>query len=128
MSLLDAQRAFYREAVPNQFNRRIEAQRRAAQADPEGDGNADEATNSASPVRVEAARLLEEMQAVRTGIRVEVDTSEGRDVHSLEIGGGEMRVVEEFERDPFMILAHDLDQFTALRKQCGDSVLGFLGA
>lgn len=122
MSLLEAQRSFYREAVPRQFNRTIEAQRlRADAAHDSGPGTAP--ATGTSP-----ARLLEEMQAVRAGIRVEVETGNGRDVHALEIAKGEMRVVEELERAPFMILEHDLDQFESLRTQCGDSVLGFLGA
>ena len=106
---------FYREAVPRQFNRTIEMQRSRAQ-------------ESKDPA---ALRLLEEMEAVRAAIRVEVagGAAGGPDLYRLEIARGEMRAVEgEGGRAPFMILTHAVDQFEPIREQCGDSVLGFLGA
>ena len=55
MSLLEEQHAFYRVRVPEQFNRTLESQRAAARND------------------AAAARVLDEMEAVRTAIVVQVD-------------------------------------------------------
>ena len=110
MSLLDEQHSFYRELVPKQFNQTFDRQVSRAAEDPE------------------AAQLLEEMRAVRASIRVEVEGDTERFIHLLEIDGGKMRAVDDAARAPFFVLTHRLDQFENLRRRCGTSVLGFLGA
>jgi hypothetical protein len=110
MNLREEQRSFYRELVPKQFNQTFERQVALADEDPE------------------AARLLEEMRAVRASIRVEVEGDAERFTHILEVDGGQMRAVDDAERRPFFVLAHRLDRFENLRQRCGTSVLGFLGA
>ena len=109
MSLLEAQHSFYRERVPAQFNQTLSHQIELA--------SKDEA----------ALRMLEEMRAVRTAIRVEVESDSGLRIHQLEIEGGKMRAVEVAARSPFFILRHRLDQFPNLRRECDTSILGFLG-
>ena len=110
MSLLEEQHSFYRELVPDQFNQTFARQEAMANDDPE------------------AAQLLGEMRAVRASIRVEVEDEAERFTHLLEVDGGHMSAVDEAARAPFLILTHRLDQFDNLRRQCGTSVLGFLGA
>ncbi|MCP4906273.1 MAG: SCP2 sterol-binding domain-containing protein [bacterium] len=110
MSQLEEQDEFYRERIPEQFNRTLCAQRARA------DGDA------------AATRVLEEMEAVRTSIVVEVDTGDTFRRHAFEINRGEMGYVEEASSAPFMILGHSLEDFENLRRECGDSLLGFLGA
>lgn len=110
MSLREEQCVFYREHVPDQFNRSLEKQRAAARNDPA------------------AARTLEEMEAVRTAIVVQVDSGDSLDRHLMEIERGTMRWVEESAYAPFLILGHALDDFPNIRRECGDSLLGFLGA
>lgn len=109
MNLLEEQQAFYRERVPEQFNRTLECQRAAARDDPA------------------AARLLEEMEAVRTAIVVQVDSGDALHRHDYEIDRGEMRCVDEPTRTPFLVLGHALEDFPNIRRECGDSLLGFLG-
>ena len=109
MNLLEEQQVFYRERVPEQFNRTLESQRAAARDDPA------------------AARLLEEMEAVRTAIIVQVDSGDALHRHAYEIDRGEMRCVDEPTRTPFLILGHALEDFPNIRRECGDSLLGFLG-
>jgi hypothetical protein len=109
MSLFEAQRAFYTERVPEQFNRTLERQRALARDD------------------ADAARLLEEMEAVRTAIVVQVDARETTYRHAFEIENGEMRRVDEPTQAPFLILNHALEVFPNLKRECGDSLLGFLG-
>ena len=109
MSLLEEQQTFYRERIPEQFNRTLESQRVAARND------------SA------AARMLEEMEAVRTAIVVQVDHRDSLHRHAFEIDQGEMRCVEESARKPFLILGHSLEDFPNIQRECGDSLLGFLG-
>jgi len=109
MSVLEAQHIFYRECVPEQFNRTLEIQRRAARDD------------SA------AARMLEEMEAVRSTILVEVDGGNTLHRHLFEIDRGQMQCVAESSRAPFLILGHALGDFPNIRRECGDSLLGFLG-
>ncbi len=55
MSQLEDQRAFYQERVPEQFNGTLDSQRAAAKRDST------------------AAKVLEEMEAVRASIVVQVD-------------------------------------------------------
>lgn len=101
--------AFYRERVPNQFNRTLAAQREAARRDPG------------------AARVLEEMEAVRSAIVVQVDTGAALQRYCFEIERGEMAFVERLERAPFLVLGHSIEDFPNLHRECGDSLLGFLG-
>jgi len=109
MSLLEAQHSFYRERVPAQFNQTLALQVELASKDQA------------------ALHMLEEMRAVRTAIRVEVECDAGLRIHRLEIERGEMRAVEAAARSPFFILQHRLDQFSNLRRECDTSILGFLG-
>jgi hypothetical protein len=110
MSLFEEQSAFYRERVPEQFNRTLENQQASARHD------------SA------AAQMLEEMEAVRASIVVQVDDGVAMHRSAFDIEGGRMRSVERPARTPFLILGHRLDDFTNIRRECGDSLLGFLGA
>lgn len=109
MSLLEEQQTFYRERIPEQFNRTLESQRAAARNDPS------------------AAHMLEEMEAVRAAIVVQVDHRDSLHRHTFEIDQGEMRCVEESARKPFLILGHSLEDFPNIQRECGDSLLGFLG-
>ena len=109
MNLLEEQQVFYREHVPEQFNRTLESQRAAARDDPA------------------AARLLKEMEAVRTAIVVQVDSGDALHRHAYEIDRGEMRCVDEPSCASFLILGHALEDFPNIRRECGDSLLGFLG-
>jgi hypothetical protein len=112
MTSADEVDRFYRERVPAHFARCLEAQETSAAE------------------QAEAARLLDEMRAVRTSliVRVEPDSSDARRIYCFEIERGRMRLVDEPTRAPFLILDHALADFAALRRECGDSVLGFLGA
>lgn len=110
MNLVEEQQRFYRDRVPAQFNRGHEEQAKLASADER------------------AAHVLDEMRAVQTAIRIEVVDEEETHVHTLEIDKGRMAPVDRSERTPFFILNHRLETFPNLRKECGDSVLGFLGA
>lgn len=109
MNLVEDQRVFYRERVPEQFNHKLEEQRAAANSDPV------------------AARMLEEMEAVRTAIVVQVDNGDALYRHVFDIERGRMRYVDQPARAPFLILGHALEDFANIRRECGDSLLGFLG-
>ncbi|MFP6655394.1 MAG: SCP2 sterol-binding domain-containing protein [Myxococcota bacterium] len=109
MSLVDAQFAFYRKRVPDQFNLILEDQKINALGDPA------------------AARVLEEMQAVRTSIIVQVDSDDTMHQTAFDIDRGQMRQVDEPTRSAFLILGHTLEDFENIRGECGDSLLGFLG-
>jgi len=109
MSLLEDQDTFYRERVPEQFNRTLARQREAALGDEK------------------AARMLEEMEAVRTSIIVQVDDGAAIHRHVFEIERGSMGYVDAPSRPPFLVLGHSLEDFPNLRRECGDSLLGFLG-
>ncbi len=111
MTLLATQHAFYTIRVPEQFNQTLETQRQLAQ-------------NGAAPH--EHARL-EEMEAVRAAIAVTVRAKDQNYEHLYAIEGGEMRLVEKAERTPFMRIRHSLEDFPNLHRECGDSLLGFLG-
>lgn len=110
MNLVEAQHSFYRDRVPEQFNAALSRQTESAEIDPD------------------AKRLLEEMRAVRTSVRVEVSWEGDPLIHRLDIDDGVMRPVDSALRSTFLILQHDLDQFPNLSQQCGASVLGFLGS
>lgn len=112
MNLLAEQHAFYRNRVPEQFNQTLEKQRMLAR-------------NGSDPA--EQARL-EEMEAVRTSIAVLVRTQDQDLEHLYAIEGGQMRLAEKVERPPFMRIRHSLADFQNLRRECGDSLLGFLGS
>ncbi len=109
MSRLEEQRVFYQERVPGQFNRTLEKQRAAAGSGPS------------------EARMLEEMEAVRTSITVQVDSGDSLHRHFFDIDRGHMRCVDQPARAPFLILGHALEDFPSIRRECGDSLLGFLG-
>ena len=110
MNRLEEVDRFYAEHVPAQFNRTLERQKQAAAGDPE------------------QARLLDEMRAVRTSIVVRIDAGQEQRSHCFDIERGRMQHVVAPRRPPFLILHHALDQFDSLRRGCGDSILGFLGA
>ena len=97
---------FYRDRVPAQYNATLAAQRAAALADSG------------------AKTLLEEMEAVRASIVVEV----GDETFAYDVERGVMTGVEAPTRPPFLVLRHAREDFAALRADCGDSLLGFLGA
>jgi hypothetical protein len=109
MNAVEAQRVFYAERVPAQFNRVLEDEREAARHD------------------AEAARRVEEMEAVRTAIVVQVDCGSSLARHAYDVERGVMRYVEQPGYAPFLVLGHALDDFEDLRRECGDSLLGFLG-
>ena len=110
MSLLEEQRAFYQERIPEQFNLTLDRQRAMASSDPA------------------AAQTLEEMEAVRTSIVVQVDDGNTMHRSAFDIERGRMQSVEKPSRTPFLILGHTLDDFLNIRRECGDSLLGFLGS
>jgi hypothetical protein len=105
----EEQGEFYRELVPRHFNQTLATQRAAAVS------GADD------------ARVLEEMEAVRSSIIVRVETRGALTRHAFDIDRGEMRYVETPSHAPFLILCHTLADFPNLRRECGDSLLGFLG-
>jgi hypothetical protein len=102
--------AFYGDRVPAHWNRTVDAQERAAEADPE------------------ARRLLDEMQRVRATIDVVVTGGPTPRRYHLNVRAGRMTADAEPVRPPFLVLVHDLDTFATLERESGDSVLGFLGA
>lgn len=101
---------FYRSHVPAQFNRTLASQREDALT---------------SPV---AARVLAEMEAVRASIVVELIGGEAAQASFVyDIDRGQMKLVDAPTHLPFLVLAHSLADFENLRRECGDSLLGFLG-
>ncbi len=101
--------AFYTERVPAQLNESLATQRASAGSD------------------ADAARVLEEMEAVRASIVVQLGRGDGPRF-AYDIERGEARHVDTPSRAPFMILGHDLEDFAPIRRECGESLLGFLGA
>jgi putative sterol carrier protein len=108
-ALHETARSFYRRRVPEQLNDALAAQRHLAAID------------------AEAARVLEEMQAVRTSIVVQLDLGDRHERFVYDVERGETSLAEEPARSPFLVLGHALADFRALRRECGDSLLGFLG-
>jgi hypothetical protein len=107
--LIRAARAFYASRVPDQFNATLARQRSVAANDPA------------------ATRLLEEMEAVRSSIVVQVDADGSLERFAYDIERGVMSSAEAPSYTPFMVLGHSLSDFENLRRECGDSLLGFLG-
>lgn len=107
---LETVRRFYREQVPGDLAASLARQRDAARDDPE------------------AARILEEMEAVRASIVVRVGHPDGIESFAYEIERGEPRPCATPTRVPFLQLAHALADFDGLRRECGASLLGFLGS
>lgn len=101
---------FYRERVPLQFNRTIDAQERDAEED------------------AAAAKLLEGMRTVNATIRVIVRRETGDEIHDLRVAGGRMTAGDAGATVPFMTLRHDERSFASIERESGDSLLGFLGA
>ncbi len=108
-ALREAARRFYRERVPEQLNEATATQRHLAASD------------------AEAARVLEEMLAVRTSIVAQLDLGDRLERFVYDVEGGATRLAEAPGRSPFLVLGHALADFGALRRECGDSLLGFLG-
>lgn len=103
---------FYGSRVPEQFNQTLARQRQYAKNDPT------------------AERVLAEMEAVRASIVVELhdgDRTSAQSAFAYDIDRGEMKLVESPAHIPFLVLAHSLADFENLRRECGDSLLGFLG-
>ncbi len=71
--------------------------------------------------------MLEEMEAVRTTIVVQVEDGDVLHSHVFDVERGRLRCVDTPGHVPFMILGHRHGDFTAIRRECGDSLLGFLG-
>ena len=109
MSLPEEIGTFYRERVPAQFNHTLARQRDAAIQDDR------------------AAVVLEEMEAVRASILVDVHVEGHATRVALDIDRGQMRSVDTPSWAPFLTLSHERSDFESLRRECGDSVLGFLG-
>lgn len=100
---------FYERHIPAQWNATLEHQRRLAK------------------VSEEAARTLEEMEAVRGSVAVRITGAEPL-AFALDIERGVASPVGRPSRVPFLTLQHTEEDFTAIRSACGDSLLGFLGA
>lgn len=106
---------FYRDRVPEQWNETLEEQRALAEIDPA------------------ARRILEEMEAVRASLVVFVgrvwNAGELEDpmAFAYDLERGRLESVATPSRAPFATLAHAATDFAALRRECGDSLLGFLG-
>ena len=86
-------RNFYRHRVPDQWNRSLEAQSQRATSD--------------EPARL----LLEAMQRVDATLDVIVERGPNRQHYSLDIDRGRMTCNETSQRDPFLVLVHDLETF-----------------
>jgi hypothetical protein len=109
MNRVDAQRAFYAVQVPEQFNRTLENQTVSAQSDRA------------------AEDVLAEMQAVRTSILVEIEDGDDLHRHAFDIERGRMQYVDAPAYPAFLILGHTLEDLENIRRECGQSLLGFLG-
>lgn len=109
MSDADSAAQFYRARVPEQFNRTLDRQRELAR-------------DSA-----EAARVLGEMEAVRASIIVRVEAPGGDQPFEYDVDRGAMSTASPCSHPPFLVLRHTLADFDDLRRECGDSLLGFLG-
>jgi len=103
---------FYRERIPAQFNRTLDAQEQAAA------GDDDDA----------AKRLLEGMRTVKATIDIVVRDGDREQRYHLNVDEGRMTTGDAAAHAPFMTLIHDLDALSALIRESGDSILGFLGA
>lgn len=93
-------RDFYTRRVPNQWNKTLEEE-------------------SSGSVR-------EGMEGVDASIRVIVRSKDEETFH-LNVAKGRMTAETDPAQSPFLTLVHDLDAFTILESESGDSVLGFLG-
>lgn len=109
MPTRDAIAAFYLEQVPEQWNATLADQRTLARHD------------------AEAARLLEEMEAVRASIVVRVEDRSAPLDFGYDIDRGEIARCDTPARAPFAVLTHARSDFDAIRAECGNSLLGFLG-
>lgn len=98
-------RTFYTEELPEQWNRALREQERAAEA---------------------AARVLEGMRAVNATIRVEV-RGDGGGTFFLNVEDGRLRPGDAPAHRPFLTLVQDRQAFERLAAEAGDSALGFLG-
>ena len=102
-------REFYETRIPFQFNRSL--------AETEAQALAGDA---------EAQRVLEDMRAVTTSIRIVVD-GEGGGTYALDIDEGQMSAGSECRHVPVVTIRHDQQALAALAREAGDSALGFLG-
>ena len=103
--MTDGVHRFYRERVPEQFNRALEETLRT-----EGD----------------EGRNYQGLIAVHDTIEVRVDELPGSPFH-LNIDAGRMTAGDRGSHEPFLILLHDAAACEAIERESGESALGFLG-
>jgi hypothetical protein len=96
---------FYRERIPAQFNRALEAQ--AALGEP-------------------GRRVYQGMRAVSATIRVEV-TGPGGGSFLLNIREGRMSADERADQVPFLTLIQDRAAYERIAREAGDSAMALLG-
>jgi len=105
MSSTTDPRTFYEVALPDQFNRALEAQEAKGEA---------------------AEPLLSRMRATNASIRVEVAGDDGGTFH-LDIAQGRMASVATPGAPPFLTLIQDRTAFDRIVAEAGDSALALLG-
>lgn len=98
-------RSFYEVALPDQFNRALDAQEALGEA---------------------AEPLLSRLRAANASIRVEVDGDDGGTFH-LDITQGRMACVAAPGQAPFLTLIQDRVAFDRIAAEAGDSALALLG-
>ena len=98
-------RSFYRERIPEQFNRALDEAHQAGGAE--------------SP-------LHRDLVAVDATIEARVEGAPGSPFY-LNVRAGRMTAGDTPALEPVLVLVHDLDTFGALERASGDSALGFLG-
>jgi hypothetical protein len=96
---------FYKQRVPEQWNRLLADQQRAVET---------------------AQRVLDQMRAVRATIRADV-RGPGGGTFFLNIVDGAMRVGDAPAQPPFLTVIQERDGFERLAREAGDSALGMLG-
>lgn len=96
---------YFGERLPEQFNRALREQERAAQT---------------------AQRVLEGMRAVDATLRFEV-RGEGGGCFFLNVEAGRLSCAEAPAHPPVLTLVADRPDFDRLLRDAGDSALGFLG-
>jgi len=113
---------FYAARVPEQFNRTLAEQERAAA---EGD---EDSQRRLSGMKTVDATIGVVVMGEEKGEAEAKHAGEKEFRHYLNIESGRMTAGEEARKPPFMTLFHDLDSLANLERASGDSLLGFLGA
>ena len=98
-------RTFFRQKMPQDWNRALADQERAVQA---------------------AQRVLDGMRAVDVTIRFDV-TGEGGGTFFLNVADGKMTAGDAPAHPPFLTCVQDRASFERLAVEAGDSALGMLG-